>query len=149
MLNMGMIVIYWLIAAGAFLVLEIVTMGLTTVWFAGGSLVSALLAKLGLPVWVQITAFVVVSIVLLILTRPLAKKYFNSRIVPTNADSLIGRTGLVTQTIDNLQARGQVTVNGQVWTARNTMEDEILQEGTRIRVKSISGVKLLVEPVEE
>lgn len=149
MIDMGMIVIYWLIAAGVFLVFEIVTMGLTTVWFAGGALMGALLAKLGLSLGIQIAAFVAVSAVLLFFTRPLARKYLNSKTVATNADSLIGCTGIVIQTIDNLQAQGQVKVSGQVWSARTEGESGVLEEGTRVRILSISGVKLLVEPIEE
>lgn len=140
-----MTVLYWLIAAAVFLVLEILTMGLTTIWFAGGSLVGALLAALNLPLGVQVAAFVAVSILLLILTRPLAKKYLNSRTVKTNADSLVGRTCMVTQTIDNLRAEGQVSIMGQVWTARSVRDDMILKKDTKVRVKAISGVKLIVE----
>ncbi len=144
-----MTVLYWLIAVAAFLVLEILTMGLTTVWFAGGSLVGALLAALNLPLGVQVAAFVVVSILLLILTRPLAKKYLNSRTVKTNVDSLVGRTCMVTQTIDNLRAEGQVNIMGQIWTARSVRDDMILKKDTKVRVKEISGVKLIVEPETE
>lgn len=144
-----MAVFYWLIAAAVFLVLEILTMGLTTVWFAGGSLMGALLAALDFSLGIQVTAFVVVSVILLILTRPLAKKYLNSKTVKTNADSLIGKTCIVTQTIDNLRAEGQVTVMGQVWTARSVQDEQILAKDTKVRVCSISGVKLIVEPEQQ
>ena len=143
-----MTVLYWLIAAAVFLVLEVLTMGLTTVWFAGGALVGALLAALRLPVAVQVAAFVVVSVILLMLTRPLAKKYLNSRTVKTNADSLVGRTCIVAQTVDNLRAEGQVSIMGQVWTARSVREDQRIEKDTRVRVTAISGVKLIVEPEE-
>lgn len=144
-----MTVIYWLIAAAVFLILEMLTMGLTTVWFAGGALIGALAAGLHLPLWVQIVGFVVVSVILLILTRPLAKKYLNSRTVKTNVDSLVGCTCIVTQTIDNLKAEGQVMVKGQIWTARSVSEDKILRKDTKVRVRAISGVKLIVEPISE
>lgn len=144
-----MAVFYWLIAAAVFLVLEILTMGLTTIWFAGGSLMGALLAALDFSLGIQVTAFVVVSVILLILTRPLAKKYLNSKTVKTNADSLIGKTCIVTQTIDNLRAEGQVTVMGQVWTARSVQDEQILAKDTKVRVRSISGVKLIVEPEQQ
>lgn len=144
-----MAVFYWLIAAAVFLVLEILTMGLTTIWFAGGSLMGALLAALDFSLGIQVTAFVVVSVIMLILTRPLAKKYLNSKTVKTNADSLIGKTCIVTQTIDNLRAEGQVTVMGQVWTARSVQDEQILEKDTKVRVCSISGVKLIVEPEQQ
>ena len=108
----------------------------------------ALLAALHLPLGAQVAAFAVVSVILLVVTRPLAKKYLNSRTVKTNADSLVGRTCLVTQDIDNLRAEGQVTVMGQVWTARSDSDERKIPKDTRVKVKAISGVKLIVEPEE-
>lgn len=144
-----MTVMYWLIAAAVFIILEMMTMGLTTVWFAGGSLVGALIAGLSLPLWIQIVGFIVVSVILLILTRPLAMKYLNSKTVKTNVDSLIGEICIVTETIDNLKAKGQVTIKGQVWTARSISNDIILQKETKVKVDRISGVKLIVKPAAE
>ena len=125
------------------------TMGLTSIWFAGGALVGAVAARLYMPLGVQIAAFAVVSVVFLMLTRPLARKYLNSRTVKTNVDSLIGESCVVTQTIDNLKAEGQVLIKGQVWTARSTEEDKVIQKDTKVKVIKISGVKLIVEPVSE
>ena len=96
--------------------------------------------------WTSRKHSMVVSILLLILTRPLAKKYLNSRTVKTNVDSLVGKTCIVTEDIDNLRAEGQVTIMGQVWTARSVQDDMILKKDTKVRVKAISGVKLIVEP---
>jgi len=144
-----MTVMYWLIAAAAFVFLEILTMGLTTIWFAVGALVGAVMAALGLSLWVQILAFAVVSAIVLLFTRPLARKYLNNRTVRTNAESLIGCVCMVTQTIDNLRAEGQVTVKGQVWTARSTSEERSIPENTKVRITAISGVKLIVEPITD
>ena len=144
-----MTVMYWLIAAAAFVLLEIMTMGLTTIWFAVGALVGAVMAALGLSLWVQILAFAVVSAIVLLFTRPLARKYLNNRTVRTNAESLIGCVCMVTQTIDNLRAEGQVTVKGQVWTARSTSEERSIPENTKVRITAISGVKLIVEPITD
>lgn len=144
-----MTVMYWLIAAAAFVLLEILTMGLTTIWFAVGALVGAVMAALGLSLWVQILAFAVVSAIVLLFTRPLARKYLNNRTVRTNAESLIGCVCMVTQTIDNLRAEGQVTVKGQVWTARSTSEERSIPENTKVRITAISGVKLIVEPITD
>lgn len=144
-----MTVMYWLIAAAAFVLLEILTMGLTTIWFAVGALVGAVMAALGLSLWVQILAFAVVSAIVLLFTRPLARKYLNNRTVRTNAESLIGCVCMVTQTIDNLRAEGQVTVKGQVWTARSTSEEKSIPENTKVRITAISGVKLIVEPITD
>ena len=140
-----MTVMYWLGAAAIFVVIEIITMGLTTIWFAGGALVGAVMAAFSLPLWSQIIAFVIVSVILLILTRPWALKYLNSRTVRTNADSLIGQTALVTQDIDNLNAKGQV--KGQIWTARSISDDVQLHEGQKVMIESISGVKVIVKPI--
>ena len=142
-----MTVMYWLVAAAVFVVIEIMTMGLTTIWFAGGALVGAVMAAVSLPLWSQIIAFAVISVVLLILTRPWALKYVNSRTIKTNADSLIGQTGLVTQDIDNLNAKGQVKVRGQIWTARSISDDLKLHEGQKVSIESISGVKVIVKPM--
>ena len=140
-----MTVMYWLGAAAIFVVIEIITMGLTTIWFAGGALVGAVMAAFSLPLWSQIIAFVIVSVILLILTRPWALKYLNSRTVRTNADSLIGQTALVKETINNMESKGLVQLNGQDWTARSFEAGEIIPEGSEVIVKEIRGVKLIVE----
>ena len=140
-----MTVMYWLGAAAIFVVIEIITMGLTTIWFAGGALVGAVMAAFSLPLWSQIIAFVIVSVILLILTRPWALKYLNSRTVRTNADSLIGQTALVKETINNMESKGFVQLNGQDWTARSFEAGEIIPEGSEVIVKEIRGVKLIVE----
>ena len=137
-----MTVMYWLVAAAVFVVIEIMTMGLTTIWFAGG-----VMAAVSLPLWSQIIAFAVISVILLILTRPWALKYVNSRTIKTNVDSLIGQTGLVTQDIDNLNAKGQVKVRGQIWTARSISDEVKLHEGQKVSIESISGVKVIVKPM--
>ena len=136
-----------LVAAAVFVVIEIMTMGLTTIWFAGGALVGAVMAAVSLPLWSQIIAFAVISVILLILTRPWALKYVNSRTIKTNVDSLIGQTGLVTQDIDNLNAKGQVKVRGQIWTARSISDEVKLHEGQKVSIESISGVKVIVKPM--
>lgn len=142
-----MTVMYWLVAAAVFVVIEIMTMGLTTIWFAGGALVGAVMAAVSLPLWSQIIAFAVISVILLILTRPWALKYVNSRTIKMNVDSLIGQTGLVTQDIDNLNAKGQVKVRGQIWTARSISDEVKLHEGQKVSIESISGVKVIVKPM--
>ena len=142
-----MTVMYWLVAAAVFVVIEIMTMGLTTIWFVGGALVGAVMAAVSLPLWSQIIAFAVISVILLILTRPWALKYVNSRTIKTNVDSLIGQIGLVTQDIDNLNAKGQVKVRGQIWTARSISDEVKLHEGQKVSIESISGVKVIVKPM--
>lgn len=135
----------WLAVLVVCVGIEIATMGLTTIWFAGGALVSAILAALNAPLWLQIVAFFVVSLILLYLTRPVAVKYFNKDRVKTNVESLIGRQAIVISEIDNLQGIGQVTVGGQEWSARSMKDDVQLPVGSVVVVRSVSGVKLIVE----
>lgn len=138
----------WLSIFVACIVIEIATMGLFTIWFAGGSLIAALVAAVGGPLWLQIALFFVISLVLLYLTRPIAVKYFNKDRVKTNAESLVGQQAIVISEINNLQGVGQVTVNGQEWSARNVKGDKELTVGSVVIIRAISGVKLMVEEKE-
>ena len=142
-----MIVFYWLIAAAVFLAAEVLTLGLTSIWFAGGALMGAVMAGLKFPLYVQLLVFALVSGVLLLLTRPLAQKYLNSKTIRTNAESLIGETCIVTEPIDNLKAEGQVSINGQTWTARSFSDEVLLARDQLVSVEKISGVKLIVKPL--
>ena len=135
----------WLIVFVACIAIEIITMGLTTIWFAGGSLAAAIVSAIGAPLWLQLVLFFCVSLLLLYLTRPIAVKYFNKDRVKTNAESLVGQQAIVISEIDNLQGIGQVTVNGQEWSARNVRGDERLSVGSVVFIRAISGVKLMVE----
>jgi len=135
----------WLIVFVACIVIEIITMGLTTIWFAGGALIAAVAAALNAPLWLQIVLFIAVSLALLYFTRPVAVKYFNKDRVRTNAESLVGKQAIVISEIDNLQGIGQVTVWGQEWSARTTIEGITLPVGSVVIIRAISGVKLMVE----
>ena len=106
-------------------------------------------AALHAPLWVQIVLFLIVSLVLLIFTRPIAVKYFNKDRVKTNAESLVGRTAIVISEIDNLEGIGQVTVSGQEWSARSTEENGKIPVGAVVTVRAINGVKLIVEERKE
>ena len=141
--------IYWLIGMLVLLGIEIATMGLTTIWFAGGCLAAFVTAVAGGGFGVQLIVFFVVSLVLLFVTRPIAVKFFNQGRTKTNADSLIGKKGIVTEDISNLYATGQVTVAGQEWTARCVDDAVTLEKGEMVVIRSISGVKLMVERVTE
>ena len=101
------------------------------------------------PIVLQIILFFAVSLALLIFTRPVAVKYFNKDRVKTNAESIVGRKGIVTGEIDNLKAVGQVTVGGQEWTARSREPDSKIETGVIVKIVAIDGVKLIVEPAEE
>lgn len=135
----------WLVVFVACIAIEIITLGLTTIWFAGGALVAAIGAAAGAPIWLQAVFFGAVSLVLLYFTRPVAVKYFNKDRIKTNAESLVGKQAIVISEIDNLQGIGQVSVNGQEWSARTVEEGVTLREGSVVIVRAISGVKLMVE----
>ncbi|MBR1741294.1 MAG: NfeD family protein [Lachnospiraceae bacterium] len=135
--------IYWLIAAGVLIVLEMITLGLTSIWFAGGCLVGFLAAFLGASLVVQIILCLVVSIVLLIFTRPVAEKYLNKSRTKTNVDELVGKTGKVLEEIDNRNERGKILLNGMEWTARGEA-DTIISKDTEVVVKEIVGAHAVV-----
>lgn len=136
--------VFWLAALIVFIVVEIATMGLTTIWFAAGALAAVLASALGVPLGIQITLFLAVSLVLLFFTRPLAVKYFNKGRIKTNAESLVGRQAIVTGEIDNRKGVGQVTVNGQEWSARTAEEGVQVPVGSLVDILAINGVKLIV-----
>ncbi len=137
--------IFWLVALVLFIAIEIATMGLTTIWFAGGALLAVLAAALGLPLTVQIVLFFIISFVLLYFTRPMAVKYFNKDRVKTNAESLVGKQAIVIGEIDNLQGIGQVTDGGMEWSARGSADGIKLPVGSVVNIVAINGVKLIVE----
>lgn len=135
--------IFWLIVVVVMAVIEIITLGLTTIWFAGGALVAFIANIVGADLVIQIILFVVVSVLLLALTRPLAVEYLNKGRIRTNAESLLGRIAVVIQEIDNVNAQGQVSIDGQEWTARAT-EGEKIPKDALVEIMEISGVKLMV-----
>lgn len=138
--------IYWLILLIVLVVLELLTLGLTTIWFAGGAIAGFLLALTGVDPGIQWAVFCAVSLVLLFATRPWAMRYFNSqKREKTNVDSLIGRTAVVTAEIQNLEGRGEVFVNGLTWTARSSDDALTIPENAHVTILAVDGVKLIVE----
>lgn len=139
-------VVGWLILLILLVVIELATMGLTTIWFAGGALVATIAAACNAPLFLQVALFLIVSVAMLVFTRPIALRYFNKDRVKTNVDSLAGERGIVTERIDNVQGCGQVTLNGMEWTARSSEDGVDISEGTVVVVKAVDGVKLIVYP---
>ena len=137
--------IFWFIVLIVSIAIEAATMGLTSIWFAGGALVALGVAALQLPVWLQVIVFFLVSVGLLFFTRPVAVKYFNKERVKTNAESLVGRQAIVTSEIDNLKSIGQVVVGGQEWTARSYEPKQRIEKGAVVKIVAIDGVKLIVK----
>lgn len=141
--------ITWLVILIIMLITEIITLGLTTIWFAGGAFIAFLAAVLGAPLIVQIILFLVVSLVLLWSTRPIAVKYINKSRTKTNIEGIIGMTGIVTEDINNNRNEGLVNLNGQIWTARTLQENICIVKDAKVLVAAIKGVKLIVEEKKE
>lgn len=140
------VAVIWLMIAGIMAILEAITMGLTCIWFVGGAVCAAIAAAAGAPVVVQIIIFMAVSAILIACTRPLAKKKLNDRVQKTNIESVIGQTGIVEDAIPSY-GKGQVRVDGKVWTA--VSEGVRIEKGRLVTVKSVRGVTLTVEEIEE
>lgn len=141
---MDMVLIFWMVILILCIVIEVLTLGLTTIWFAAGALVAIFAALLYAPIFVQVILFLLVSLTLLFFTRPIAVKYFNRDRVKTYVESMVGRQAIVTGEIDNVQATGQVTVSGQEWSARSWDDKVRIPAGAVVVVVAISGVKLIV-----
>ena len=138
---------FWLVALVVLIVIELITVGLTTIWLAGGALVAFILASLGLNLWIQVLAFLVVSFLLVYFTRPFALKVLKPRQTRTNSDELIGETVKVTERIDNRAAAGRALARGMEWSARAASDDVVIEADTLVKVLRIEGVKLIVEPI--
>ena len=139
--------IVWLVLFLVFLGFEIVTLGLTTIWFAAGAIVAFVLAIIDLPLWLQMIVFLIVSVITLVVTRPLAQKYINKNTVRTNVDELIGKIVKCTESIDNINEMGLVRINGNDWMARTIEDGMSIPKDALVQVVEIQGVKAIVQPI--
>ncbi len=140
--------IIWLCAALLFVFLEALSAGINFIWFAAGALLAAAASFFTGSVIIQLTVFVLVSAICLLAFRPLVKKKFNGKIIPTNYDRVIGQTGKVTEDIKNDENVGQILVAGQVWSALSETGEEIAK-GSYVKVSEIKGVRAVVRPVNK
>lgn len=138
--------ILWLVLMVVFLVAEGLSAALVSSWFAVGSLAALVASLLHAPFWLQVLLFLVVSIALLAALRPLVRRYIRPRITRTNVDAVIGATGHVSVTIDNVAATGQVKIGPMEWTARSS-SGEVIPVGTVVKVDRIEGVRAYVAAV--
>jgi membrane protein implicated in regulation of membrane protease activity len=140
---------FWLILFVIFIVAELATAGaLVSIWFCFGSLAAMAAAKADTPWLVQLVVFVVVSAALVILTKPFLRKILKFKIQPTNVDAIIGGTGVVLETISNIDEKGAVKIDGKIWTARSVADNAVIEKNSKIKVVEIRGVKLIVEMCE-
>ena len=143
------VTIMWIAIVIVMAVVEALTLGLTTIWFAGGAAVAAIFAAMGAPLLVQVILFLVVSVLLLYFTRPIAVKAFNKTRTLTNSEGLVGKHAYVTEEIDNIKATGKIKVDGMEWTARTKADGTVISAGALISVIAIEGVKAIVEEIKE
>lgn len=139
----------WLILAGFCFVIEMITVGFLIFWFGIGALFTMLISFL-IPnnILLQLAIFVISSTLLIFLTKPFVEKFTkNDKKVVTNAYSIIGKKGIVTQAIDPTQGVGQIKVGGEVWSAKTT-DGSILKKDAQIEITEIEGVKAIVKPIK-
>lgn len=139
----------WLIVIIFLALIEISTMSLVSVWFIFGAVGAMIASFFDVKFWIQLLIFVVASSVFLILTRPFVKKVLKVKATRTNADRTIGERAVVIEEIDNIAAKGQVKIFGQIWSARAIKEDMIIPEGQIVEVTEISGNKLIVKTTND
>ena len=138
---------FWLVLFILFLIFEIATLGLTTIWFAGGAFIAFWMSVAEIGFVPQLIVFLVVSVILLVTTRPIATKYLNKNTTRTNVEELIGNTVKVSETIDNINETGHVLINGVEWLARAQHEGMVIQQDTLVKIMEIQGVKVMVQPL--
>lgn len=145
MFDLSNLPMFWLQCTIILLVIEWFTQGLTTIWFAGGSLVALLLAVCNVSFVVQVIVFLVVSVLLLMNTRKIFVDKLRTGKEKTNVEALVGEVGVVQDEIKPLEP-GRVLLNGMSWSALSTNEERI-EKGVEVRVRRIEGVKLIVKPI--
>ena len=136
--------IIWLIIVAVMVVIEIISLGLTTIWFGIGAVGAAVAAWIGYGIWVQLVVFAVLSVVAMALCRPFAIRYLNRDKEKTNVENVVGKTVVVSKKIDNEMASGEVKLNGIEWTARSE-DGRVIPENERVTVTAVEGVKLIVK----
>ena len=135
----------WFVAFIILLVIEMMTVNLVSIWFAIGAVAAIISTIFTDSFIIQLIVFVIVSIIALLITKPLVKKFKGFNVEPTNSDRVIGKTGEVTKKIEK-NKYGEVKIFGNTWTATS---DTPIDEGERVKVLSIDGVKLIVKKEEE
>ena len=138
---------WWLIASGVFFIGEIITVGFLLFWFGIASLISMVVSFFTSNLVIQMVVFLVSSVILILATKPFVKKFMNKKNIATNAYSLIGKTGLVIQEIDNVKGIGQIKVGGEVWSAQSE-DNSVIPVNTEIELTKIDGVKAIVKPIK-
>ena len=142
---------FWLAVIILFLVIEMITVSLVSIWFVGGALAAFLTAYFTETMWIQVVVFLAVSVVLLVLLRPLARKLSVKQKdqMVSGAKAMIGKQAIVTEEIDSVHAKGAVQVNGQYWTAKTKLFEDKIPKDTIVDIIDVDGVKLIVRPAQD
>lgn len=143
----GYIIVWVAIILGG-IAIEVATLNLVSIWFAIGAVAAFLALTLGANFIIQLIIFAVVSAIMLCLIRPLTTELLKPKGAKTNADRIIGEAALVTEAISNEKSQGQIKVFGQIWSAKSA-DGNSINRGEIVKILSISGVKAIVEPVNE
>lgn len=141
------LVITWAVVTVVLICVELASVQLVAIWFAAGSFAAFIASIFHVTLTPTLIIFVTVSVLLLLLTRPFAKKYLNQKRTATNADSILGKVCIVTAKIDNTLNEGQISVNGLTWTARSSIPDITFEEKEQCTIVAIEGVKAIVKKV--
>ena len=128
-------------------IVEVCTMNLIAVWFMPGTLAAVVLALLSVPVWIQVTVWLILTVVIFAATARFSTRLRHPKVQPTNADRVIGQTAIVTEAISDRTQCGQVRVLGQIWSARTDDTADEIPVDTEVRILRIEGVKLIVAPL--
>ncbi len=137
----------WLILAGVFVIGEVLTSGFLIFWLSLGSLIAMVVSFFTDNIIIQTTVFLISSVILILATKPLVKKFANIETVKTNVQSIIGKKGIVTKDINSIHSTGQVKIEGELWSAIG-INDMDIPEGTEVEVNEIKGVKVIVTPIK-
>lgn len=141
--------VIWLIALAIFIIIEIATLGLTTVWFAFGAAAAFVVCIAGGGIPLQLLLFIIASLASLFAVRPYVARKFTSERIKTNYSSLIGMEAKVTEKIDNFNQTGTAVINGLEWTARAENDKSIIEAGAKVNIMDVQGVKLIVKKKED
>lgn len=141
--------VFWLIAAGIFFIIEMATIGFLVFWLGIGSLLAMVTSFFIDNIIVQFAVFLVTSSILIIFTRPLVNKFVKvPKEIKTNAYSIIGKKGIVTSKINNIEGNGQIKIDGEVWSAKS-LDEEDIEKNTEVEIVEIDGVKAVVRKIKD
>lgn len=138
----------WLIISGVFLIGEIFTVSFLLFWVGIGAFLALLTSLITDSILIQILVFTISTILMIIFMKPLVKKFFKeNNEIKSNTESLIGKNGIVIKEINNIESRGQIKVNGELWSAFSEDSTEVIEVGSTVCIEDIKGVKLKVKKI--